>query len=172
MGPVCQNSQRSWQKITLSATSSPTAVNTAGDDWKQEVITWEHSHKSSQNLFRKGHELAGEVLFPKTLFDTNPCCRPKWDPVLLLAPGWHCPWLHWVAWHCAGDLCCPWAHGAETTTHRGDVCVNTWNYMDGFNNFPLFQETHQWFIQSGELHEVWCEDALLIALNDRWLLWN
>lgn len=36
----------------------------------------------------------------------------------------------------------------------------------------LVWETHQWLVQSGELHEVWCEDALLVALDDSWLLWN
>lgn len=36
----------------------------------------------------------------------------------------------------------------------------------------LFWETHQWLVESGELHEVWCKDSFLVALDDRWLLWN
>lgn len=47
----------------------------------------------------------------------------------------------------------------------------TWTHGT-MSEWWLVWETHQWLVQSGELHEVWCEDALLVALDDRWLLWN
>lgn len=39
-------------------------------------------------------------------------------------------------------------------------------------DLQVFWETYQWLVESGELHEVWCKDSFLVALDDRWLLWN
>lgn len=58
-----------------------------------------------------------------------------------------------------------WCWGSQTEK------MLTWTHgvMSGL---WLVWETHQWLVQSGELHQVWCEDALLVALDDRRLLWN
>lgn len=133
-----------------------------------------HQNRASDELW----SLKIQVWFGKsqkwheTLCDTNPCCHQRSNPALPSAPGWRCPLPHWVAWRCVYGQCCPWVHGAELAKQRRCYTWNTWNYVWILKELQLFWETHQWLVESGELHEVWCKDSFLVALDDRWLLWN